>query len=83
MADFRGKFGRRKEDAIVALCSTRSIEDAARTCNTPARTLYRWLKEPDFDAAYRCGSAQRLRPIDRTLAAGIYRRGYNAAQGYG
>jgi len=53
MADFRGKFGRKKEDAIVALCSTRSIEDAARTCNIPARTVYRWLKEPDFDAAYR------------------------------
>jgi AICAR transformylase/IMP cyclohydrolase PurH len=53
MADFNGKLGRKKEEAIVALCSTRSIEDAARACNTPVRTLYRWLKEPEFDAAYR------------------------------
>jgi AICAR transformylase/IMP cyclohydrolase PurH len=53
MADFNGKLGRKKEEAIVALCSTRSIEDAARACNTPVRTLYRWLKEPEFNAAYR------------------------------
>jgi hypothetical protein len=53
MAESKGKFGRKQEDAIVALLSQRSIEDAARACNIPARTLYRWLKEPDFDAAYR------------------------------
>ena len=53
MAHFKGKFGRKKEEAIVALVSQRSIEDAARACNIPARTLYRWLKEPEFDAAYR------------------------------
>ena len=35
------------------MCSNRSVEDAARACNTPARTLFRWLKGPDFDAAYR------------------------------
>ena len=53
MADLSEKLGRKKEEAIVALCSNRSIEDAARACNTPARTLYRWLKEREFDAAYR------------------------------
>ena len=53
MADLSGKLGRKQEEAIVALCSNRSIEDAARACNTPARTLYRWLKEREFDAAYR------------------------------
>ena len=58
MADFKGKFGRKKEEAIVALVSQRSIEEAARSCNTPVRTLYRWLKEPDFDAAYRAARRQ-------------------------
>ena len=53
MADFSGKLGRKQEEAIVALCSNRSVEDAARACNTPPRTLYRWLKEREFDAAYR------------------------------
>jgi hypothetical protein len=58
VSDFKAKFGRKKEDAIVALVSQRSIEDAARACNTPARTLYRWLKEPEFDAAYRAARRQ-------------------------
>jgi hypothetical protein len=55
MADFKGKFGHKKEEAIVALLSQRTVEDAARACNTPARTIYRWLKEPEFDAAFRAG----------------------------
>jgi hypothetical protein len=58
MADFKAKFGRKEEDAIVALISQRSIDDAARACNIPARTLYRWLKEPEFDAAYRAARRQ-------------------------
>ncbi len=58
MADFKGKFGRKKEDAIVALVSQRTIEDAARACDIPARTLYRWLKEPEFDVAYRAARRQ-------------------------
>ena len=49
------KLGKKQEQAIVALLSTRTVEDAAPNCNTPARTLYRWLKERDFDAAYRAG----------------------------
>jgi hypothetical protein len=47
------KLGTRKEAAILALLTARGIEDAARTANVPPRTLYRWLKEPAFDAAYR------------------------------
>jgi hypothetical protein len=58
MADLTAKLARKKEEAIVALLSQRSIEEAAKSCNTPARTLYRWLKEPDFDAAYRAARRQ-------------------------
>src|ERR1035437_5994493 len=43
----------KQEEAIIALLSNRSVEDAARAVKTAPRTLYRWLKEPDFDAAYR------------------------------
>ena len=53
MAGFEAKLGRRKEEAIVALLSQRTVEEAARACNTPVRTLYRWLQEPEFDAAFR------------------------------
>jgi hypothetical protein len=53
MTSTKLQLGRKKEEAIVALLSQRSVEEAARTVNCPARTLYRWLKEPEFNAAYR------------------------------
>jgi hypothetical protein len=43
----------KQEEAIVALLSNRSVEDAAGAVKITPRTLYRWLKEPAFDAAYR------------------------------
>jgi len=45
--------GAKKEAAIQALLTARSIEEAARQTNTPVRTLYRWLSEKDFDEALR------------------------------
>lgn len=53
MKGHREKLGRKKEEAIVALLSTRSIEEAARIANVPPRTLHRWLNEQEFDVAYR------------------------------
>jgi len=53
MAGHGAKLGRKQEEAIAALLSQRSIEDAARTCSVGARTLIRWLKLPEFNAAYR------------------------------
>lgn len=38
---------------IAALLSQRGIEDAARACSVGTRTLIRWLKLPEFSAAYR------------------------------
>src|SRR5258706_9546410 len=51
------KFGRKKEAAIAALLSQRTIDDAARAVNIGANTLLRWLKDPTFAAEYR--SARR------------------------
>ena len=53
MAHSKPNLRRKQEDAIVALLSNRNIEEAARACNIPPRTLYRWLKEPAFAATYR------------------------------
>ena len=47
------KFGRKKEQAIVALLSHRTLEEAARAIDIVPNTLLRWMKEPEFDAAYR------------------------------
>jgi transposase-like protein len=49
----RDKLGRKKEAAILALLSQRNIEDAARSVGVSPRTLYRWLRDPDFSAGYR------------------------------
>ena len=48
-----GKFGRKKEEAIAALLTQRNIEEAAKAVGIGANTLLRWLKVPEFDAAYR------------------------------
>lgn len=53
MAPISDKLTRKQEQAILALLANRNVEEAARACNTPVRTLFRWLKEPKFNAAYR------------------------------
>ena len=53
MARSIDKLGSKKEAAILALLKARSVEEAARTADIPPRTLYRWLNEPAFEAAYR------------------------------
>ncbi len=47
------KFGRKMEDAIAALLSQRNVDEAARTAGIGTRTLLRWMKEPEFQTAYR------------------------------
>ena len=47
------KFGRKKEEAIAALLTQRNIEEAAKTIGIAPNTLLRWMKDPEFQAAYR------------------------------
>jgi hypothetical protein len=47
------KFGRKKEEAIAALLLQPTVEKAARAINVGTKTLVRWMKLPEFDAAYR------------------------------
>ncbi len=46
------KFGRKKEEAIAALLTQRNVEEAARVAGIGTQTLHRWLKLPEFQAAY-------------------------------
>src|SRR5215467_5635864 len=52
------KFGRKKEAAIAALLTHRNTEEAARAISVGQATLLRWIKDLEFDAAYR--EARRL-----------------------
>jgi uncharacterized protein (UPF0147 family) len=47
------KFGRRQEEAIIALLTHRSVEEAAKAVGVASKTLFRWLQIPEFDQAYR------------------------------
>src|SRR6266481_234695 len=47
------KFGRKKEEAIVALLTQRNLEEAARAIGVAPNTLLKWMKLPDFHTAYR------------------------------
>ena len=47
------KFTRKKEQAIAALLSQRTIEGAARLAGIGVKTLKRWLKNQEFCEEYR------------------------------
>jgi hypothetical protein len=53
MTGHGSKFGRKKEEAIAALLTHRTFEEAAREVDVSTKTLLRWQKEPEFDNAYR------------------------------
>jgi hypothetical protein len=42
------KFGRKKEQAIAALLSNPTIEEAAKAAGIGSVTLWRWLQDPGF-----------------------------------
>jgi DNA-binding MurR/RpiR family transcriptional regulator len=46
------KLTRKKEQAIVALLSKGSIEEAAKAAGIGVATLWRWLQRPDFKEEY-------------------------------
>jgi hypothetical protein len=53
MAGRSGKFGRKQEEAVAALLTQRNVDEAARAAGIGARTLLRWMKDPEFQTAYR------------------------------
>ncbi len=53
MTGHGAKFGRKKEEAIIALLTHRNVEEAAKAVDLAPKTLFRWLQIPEFDADYR------------------------------
>ena len=53
MTGHGAKFGRKQEEAIAALLTQRNVEEAAKSISVSPKTLLRWLKIPEFQAAYR------------------------------
>ncbi len=75
MTGHGAKFARRKEEAIAALLTHRTMEEAARALNISTKTLLRWQKEPEFDAAYRAAKraafAQALARLHQLSSAAV------------
>jgi transposase-like protein len=69
------KFDHKKDQAIAALLSHRNVESAARAVGISSNTLLRWLKEPDFEAAYRearrAASCQSIARLQDALGAAV------------
>jgi hypothetical protein len=54
------KFARKKEEAIAALLTHRNIDEAAQAAKIGTNTLLRWMKESEFDEAYRAARRQAV-----------------------
>ena len=67
------KFGQKKEAAIVVLLTQRNIDEAARAIDVATNTLLKWMKLPEFQAAYR-DARRAAQAIDRPPPAGDQRR---------
>ena len=69
------KFGRKKEEAIVALLTHRTIDDAAKASGIATKTLLRWLQIPEFEAAYRkarrAGFSQCVARLQQASSAAV------------
>ena len=52
MTGHGAKFHRKKEEAIVALLSHRTVEEAANAVGIASRTLLRWLQISEFRIEY-------------------------------
>jgi hypothetical protein len=54
------RFEQKMEQAIAALLSHRNVEDAARAVGVSVNTLQRWMRMPEFKAAYRAARRKLL-----------------------
>ena len=74
MAGHGSKIGRKQEAAINALLTQRNTEEAARVAGISKRTLIRWQKNPEFQAAHREARRAAISQGDARL-----QHGYGAA----
>jgi hypothetical protein len=74
------KFDRKMEEAIMALLTHPTVEAAARAIDVAPTTLMRWLKDTEFDAAYRAARLAAFRQSIARLQQGKYRGRNHHAQ---
>lgn len=58
----------RQTAAIAALLASGKVTDAAAAGGVTTKTVYAWLRQPDFSAALRTAESEALRGLSRRLA---------------
>jgi hypothetical protein len=61
------KFNAKQHRAISGLLSEPSIRQAAKVADVPEKTLFNWLKNADFDAAYRAARRESVQQATARL----------------
>jgi hypothetical protein len=64
-----GRKTRSAEKAIAALLTKPTLAAAARECGLSRRTLQRWIRDPEFQRAYRQAKAELLHGATSRLIA--------------
>jgi len=83
IAGHGAKFSRKMDEAIAALLTQRSVEEAAQEAKIGTQTLYRWIRQPEFDAAWREARRAAFGTGQPAPAAGIEHGGHDAAEYHG
>lgn len=53
MVGHGAKFSQKIEHAVAALLASKNVDDAARAAGVGTTTLRRWMRQPEFQTAYR------------------------------
>jgi hypothetical protein len=61
------KLSAKQHKAISGLLSEPTIRQAAKVADVPEKTLFNWLKNPDFDAAYRAARRESVQQATARL----------------
>jgi hypothetical protein len=61
MSDSADKLSSKQHKAIAVLMASTTIATAAKAAGVEDRTIYRWLDEPAFDAAYRAARREAVK----------------------
>jgi transposase-like protein len=65
------RFPRKKDKAVAALLTQRSVAEAARAVGVARSTLCQWMEEPAFDARLRAAAGSAFGPATRILLLSV------------
>ena len=71
MKTLGSKFTRKMEEAVAAMLTQRTLDEAAKSVGIGTPTLIRWQKEPEFQTAYREARRAAFGQSIARLAAGV------------